>query len=77
MIKSFKILTAGMAIILWAATIAVIAIAISKHQFWNLTPIIAHNWPQNYLGWMVTAAFICSIASPILKLIDENSSKND
>lgn len=70
MIKAFQKLTAVVAIVLWITVIVVIVIAIAKHQFWNLTPLIAHNRPQNYVGWMVIIAFICSVVSPILKLIE-------
>lgn len=70
MIKALQRLTAIVAVVLWIVAIFVIIIAITKHQFWELTPIIAYNMPQNYLGWIITVAFICSVASPILKLID-------
>lgn len=70
MIKTFQRVTAIVAVVLWIAVILVFAIAIAKHQFWSLAPIIAHNRPQNYVGWMVTIAFVCSIISPILRLIE-------
>lgn len=70
MIKIIQKVTTAVAIILWIAVVVVIAIAIAKHQFWNLTPIIAHNRPQNCVGWMIVVAFICSVVSPSLKLIN-------
>ena len=50
--------------------ILVIVIAIARHQFWQLTPFIAYNRPQGIIGWMITVAFICTIVSSILKLVD-------
>ncbi|MBB1079756.1 hypothetical protein H5S09_07500 [Limosilactobacillus sp. STM2_1] len=57
------------AIILWLVAIALVIVAIIKHQFWKLMPIIAYNRPQNYLGWIISFALACTIASPLIKLI--------
>lgn len=57
------------AIFLWLLAIIIIAVAIANHSFWSLTPIIAHNRIQNYLGWIVATAFVLSVCSPIIKLI--------
>lgn len=57
------------AIILWAIAVILIIAAVINHQFWNLMPIIAYNRPQNYLGWIISLAFACTIVSPIIKWI--------
>lgn len=61
------------AIILWIIVIAIVAYKVGNHTFWSLTPIIAHNRVQNYLGWLVVFAFICSIATPFLGLFKKNN----
>lgn len=70
MIKTLQKLVGITAVVLWIAVILVIVIAIARHQFWQLTPFIAYNRPQEIVGWMVTIAFICSIVNPILKLVN-------
>lgn len=58
------------AIILW-----LIAAAVKNHTFWSLTPIIAHNRIQNYLGWIIAIAFILSVCSPIINLASGEDNK--
>ena len=70
MIKTLQKLVGIMAAVLWIVVILVIVIAIARHQFWQLTPFIAYNRPQGIIGWMITVAFICTIVSSILKLVD-------
>lgn len=71
MIKKLQKLTFAIAVVLWIAVILVIAIAINRHQFWQITPFIAHNKPQNFVGWLITIAFICTVVSPILRLVSD------
>lgn len=62
------------AILLWLTALILVIVAASNHQFWSLTPLIAHNRPQNFLGWIITIAFIFTVCSPILKRIAESKS---
>ena len=48
------------AIILWIASIAILVIAGMQHKLLGLLPIIAYNRPQNFVGWMVVLAVICT-----------------
>lgn len=60
------------AILLWIIAILILAIAIINHQFWSLMPIIAYNYVQNYLGWIIVTAFALTICGLILKIFLEN-----
>lgn len=63
------------AIILWLIAAIIIAVAVKNHTFWSLTPIIAHNRIQNYLGWIIVIAFILSVCSPIINLASGEDNK--
>lgn len=69
--KTMHKLVKWTAIVLWIIIIAIVAYKISNNTFWDLAPIIAHNHVQNYLGWLVIFAVICSIATPFLGLFEK------
>lgn len=72
-IKSLHTLIKSVAILLWLDFAVTIVALILNHSFWSMMPIIAHNYPQNWLGWELTIAVILSFCSSILKLIMRNN----
>lgn len=52
----------------WGIVVGVLLNAIVSHHFWTeLTPIIAHNHIENYLGWLIVFALCLSIVTVITK----------
>lgn len=43
--------------------------AIVSHQFWiELTPIIAHNHVENYVGWLIIIVLFLTIITIVSKI---------
>lgn len=58
-----------LAIALWILVIGIFVVAIAKNQLWSMGPIITHNQPSNFLGWMIVGAIASTAVSAILKLV--------
>lgn len=69
-IKVLHTLVKSVAVLLWVSFVVAIIVLILNHRFWSMMPIIAHNYPQNWLGWELIIAVILSFCSPIIKIND-------
>lgn len=57
-----------LAIVLWILVIEIFVVVIAKNQLWSMGPLITHNQPRNYLGWLIVGAIASTAVSAVLKL---------
>ncbi len=57
-----------LAIVLWILVIGIFVVATAKNQLWSMGPLITHNQPRNYLGWLIVGTIASTAVSAVLKL---------